>query len=400
LNPTSIKAVNFFRATSTKSVPIQDATHNISEISFIVTRITLASGVTGDAYLLSFHFNRNAAIGALRDVSELALGRDVSRRGEFVRHARREAEYFGHAGLNQWACCSLDIAMWDAWAKTIGQPVWKLFGAYRSKVPLYGSGGWLSYSIPELLEEVTAYVKRGFRAVKIKVGSPEVTTDYERLVRVREAVGHDIKIMMDANQGMDVPSALSLARMARTLQITWFEEPLPHTDFDGYMHLRQHAGISLAMGEREFDTVALRELIRRNALDLWQPDLLRLGSVEAWRDSAALAAAHDIPVLPHYYKEYDVPLLMTVPNAYGSESFDWVDDLITNPIRMEDGFAFANEEPGWGFPFRQVPDSLPHLIRRLSHNFQKSSRSSISGRLHETMHGILLLKRVSPDACT
>jgi len=67
------------------------------------------------------------------------------------------------------------------------------------------------------------------------------------------------------------------------------------------------------MGEREFDTVALRELIRRNALDLWQPDLLRLGSVEVWRDSAALAAAYDIPVLPHYYKEYDGPLLMTIP---------------------------------------------------------------------------------------
>ena len=111
--------------------------------------------------------------------------------------------------------------MWDAWAKTLGQPVWKLFGTYRSKVPLYGSGGWLSYSIPELLkEEVTAYVKQGFRAVKIKVGSSEVATDYERPVRVSEAIGPDIKIMMDANQGMDFPSALSLARMTPALQIT------------------------------------------------------------------------------------------------------------------------------------------------------------------------------------
>lgn len=352
MNPTNIKAIDFYRAKSTRSIPIQDATHKISEISFIVTRITLASGVTGDAYLLSFHYNRNAAIGALKDFRELALGWDVGRPGEFVQQARREAEYFGHAGLNPWAYCSLNVAMWDAWTKTLGLPVWKLFGAYRSKVPLYGSGGWLSYSIPELLEEVTSYVRRGFRAVKIKVGSPDVATDYERLVKVREAVGPNIKIMMDANQGMDVPGALSLARMTRALQITWFEEPLSHTDFDGYAHLRQHAGISLAMGEREFDTVALRELIRRNALDLWQPDLLRLGSVEAWRDSAALAAAYDIPVLPHYYKEYDVPLLMTVSNAYGSESFDWVDDLITNPIRMEDGFAFPNEEPGWGFQFQ------------------------------------------------
>jgi L-alanine-DL-glutamate epimerase-like enolase superfamily enzyme len=84
---------------------------------------------------------------------------------------------------------------------------------------------------------------------------------------------------------------------------------------------------------------------------LWQPDLLRLGSVEAWRDSAALAAAHNIPTLPHYYKEYDVPLLMTVPKAAGAESFDWVDDLITTPIRMRDGWAYPSDEPGWGFSF-------------------------------------------------
>jgi len=137
----------------------------------------------------------------------------------------------------------------------------------------------------------------------VKVGSPMVEQDVERLTRVREAVGPGVNVMMDANQGMDLPGALRLSDAVRQLRIPWFEEPLPHTDFAGYQHLRRHAGISLAMGEREFDTVALRELIARDALDLWQPDILRLGSVEAWRASAALAHAHNIPVLPHYYKE-------------------------------------------------------------------------------------------------
>ena len=242
--------------------------------------------------------------------------------------------------------------MWDGWGKTLGQPVWKLFGSYRDRVPLYGSGGWISYTIDELLEEVTGYVKRGFRAVKIKVGSPELERDIERLHRVREAVGADVNIMMDANQGMTVPTALALAHAVRPLRITWFEEPVTNTDFDGYAQLRRQAGISLAMGEREFDGTALRELIRRDALDLWQPDILRLGSVEAWRSTAALANENKIPVLPHYYKEYDVPLLMTVPQAFGSESFDWVDGLIDHPIRMENGFAYPNEGPGWGFSFK------------------------------------------------
>lgn len=347
-----IKQVQFFKAVSPISRPIADSTHTISEIAFIVTRITLDNGVTGDAYLLSFHYSPQAIVGALKDIRELALGFEVSATGQFIHEFEKESEYFGRAGIHRWALGSINIAMWDAWGKTLGQPVWKLFGVCHERVPLYGSGGWISYSIEELLAEVTGYVKRGFRAVKIKVGSPELERDIERLTKVREAVGPNVNVMMDANQGMNVASALKLAEAVRGLRITWFEEPLPHTGFDGYAQLRKQAGISLAMGEREFDLVPLRELIRRDALDLWQPDILRLGSVEAWRASAALAHAHHIPVLPHYYKEYDVPLLMTVPNAFGSESFDWVDPIITHPIRMENGFAYPNTGAGWGFSFK------------------------------------------------
>lgn len=351
MKPTAIRDIQFFRARSTRSIPIADATHKISEISFFVTRITLQGGVTGDAYLLSFHYSPHAITGALLDMVPLAVGLEAHQTGVLLHRAGHEHEYFGHDGIHRWALGSLNIAMWDAWAKTLGVPVWKMFGVHHERVPLYGSGGWLSYSIEELLDEVTGYVRRGFRAVKIKVGSPEHEIDMERLHRVREAVGPHINIMMDANQGMTVSTALALAHAVRPLKITWFEEPISHTDFSGYSQLRQHAGISLAMGEREFSSLALRELIARDAIDLWQPDLLRLGSVEAWRDSAALAGAYNIPVLPHYYKEYDVPLLMTVPNAFGAESFDWVDDLISHPIRMTDGFAYPNEGPGWGFSF-------------------------------------------------
>jgi L-alanine-DL-glutamate epimerase-like enolase superfamily enzyme len=350
---TRIKKLECFKARSLISQPIADATHQIPEIAFIVTRLTLESGVTGEGHLLAFHYSPQAILGALRDAAPLALGFEVSRTGEFLARHEKECEYFGNAGLHRWAAGAINLAMWDAWGKTLRAPVWKLFGTCHERIPLYGSGGWLSYSMDQLIDEVTRYVKRGFRSVKVKVGSPEIHCDIERLTKVREAVGSHIKIMMDANQGMSLPAALELARAAQSLSITWFEEPLPRADFDGYAQLRRQAGISIATGEREFDTVTLRELIRREAIDLWQPDLLRLGSVEAWRASAALAHAHHIPVLPHYYKEYDVPLLLTVPNARGAESFDWVDGLITNPIRMQDGFAYPNEGDGWGFCFKE-----------------------------------------------
>jgi L-alanine-DL-glutamate epimerase-like enolase superfamily enzyme len=351
-NDQTIRRVSFFRARSPLSRPIADATHAIDTIAFVVTRLELAGGIVGESYLLSFDYSPRGIAGALRDAAGRAEGLHASDTGRFLAEHDREGEYFGQPGLHRWAQGAINVAMWDAWGKTLGQPVWKLLGVHRDRVPLYGSGGWLSYSIDELLAEVRGYVARGFGAVKVKVGSPEPERDVERLAKVREAVGPSIDVMMDANQGFDVPAALRLAREVQKLRISWFEEPIAHDDFDGYAHLRGHAGISLAMGEREFDTVPLRELLHRRGIDLWQPDLLRLGSVEAWRASAALAQAHRVPVLPHFYKEYDVPLLMTIPNARGAESFDWVDPIITRPIRMDGGFAHPTDAPGWGFAFK------------------------------------------------
>jgi L-alanine-DL-glutamate epimerase-like enolase superfamily enzyme len=135
------------------------------------------------------------------------------------------------------------------------------------------------------------------------------------------------------------------------LDIYWFEEPFNRTNFDAYETLKRQTGISLAMGEREYDTISLTELIKRKAIDIWQPDLLRIGGVEAWRSSAALAENFHVPVLPHYYKDYDVPLVCSIPNGTGVESFDWIDSLIDNPINITNGYASPRDSPGWGFNF-------------------------------------------------
>jgi len=349
-----ITDIRLFRATSTLSKPIADATHQLSEISFYIVEVVTGEGVTGQGYLLSFHYSPGGILGALMDARRFVLERGYATY-ETVRMKSdfdNESEYFGNAGLQRWAQSVLNVAMWDAWCKSLRQPIWKVLGGSFKKMPVYGSGGWLSYTDKELLDEVLDYKARGFMAVKVKVGSAEAGRDLERLRKVREAVGPSINIMMDANQGMNAASAIKLASQVEGLGIHWFEEPVKNTDFDGYQIIRSKTAIALAMGEREYDTVALRELIRKNALDLWQPDLLRIGGVDQWRASAAIAGAYNLPVLPHYYKDYDVPLLATVPNAYGAESFDWIDGIIDNPMKIEDGFAFPREGDGWGFMFK------------------------------------------------
>jgi len=347
-----IKDIRFFKATSTISQRIADATHDISDIAFFITEIELENGIVGQGYFLSFHYFPNAIAGALKDISEFVKKYKVYETVKMAVDFNIESEYLGQNGLLKWVLGSVNIAMWDAWGKVNNQPVWKLLGASRTEVPVYGSGGWLSYSDKELIDEVAGYKARGFQAVKIKVGAPEQGRDMHRLRLVREAVGNNIKIMMDANQGMDVPSAVKLANEAAVLNIHWFEEPVHHTDFAGYETLRSKTSISLAMGEREYDMEPLKNLIARNAIDLWQPDIIRIGGVEPWRESAGLANAFHLPVLPHYYKDYDVPLLCTIPNGYGAESFDWIDELIDNKMEINNGMARPRQTPGWGFIFR------------------------------------------------
>lgn len=347
-----IKSYSLYRAQSALDKPIADSTHELTEISFIVLRIETVGGITGESHLLSFQYSPNAIVGSLKDHGENVVGMDVPYMGQALQVFNRMDEYFGNEGINRWAQSAFNIAMWDVWCKILGQPVWKVLGSYCGKVPVYGSGGWLSYSDEELIDEVRKYKERGFTAVKIKVGSKDWKLDLERLKKVRAEVGKDIGIMMDANQGMDISSALQLSLAAGKLDIRWFEEPLMHTDFDGFQALKQQAGMSLAMGEREYSTVALRELLMRRAIDIWQPDIVRIGGVEAWLSSAKLAESFHIPVLPHYYKEYDVPLLCTVPNGKGAESFDWIDPLIDFPLQIENGMAIPHDRPGWGFGFR------------------------------------------------
>lgn len=350
-HPHQIKDLRVFRGTSTISQRIADATHDISDISFFIVEIELEDGTIGQGYLLSFHYFPNAVAGALKDITGFVKQYKVYETVKMAKDFAEESEYFGQDGLLKWALGIVNIAMWDAWGKVNGQPIWKMLGASRTEVPVYGSGGWLSYSDDELIDEVANYKSRGFQAVKIKVGAAEDGRDLHRLRLVREAVGNDLKIMMDANQGMDVPGALKLSIDAAKLNIHWFEEPIVHTDYAGYETLRSKTSISLAMGEREYNTEALKALIARNALDLWQPDILRIGGVEPWLESAALANAHHLPVLPHYYKDYDVPLLCTIPNGYGAESFDWIDELIDNRMEIENGMARPRQTPGWGFEF-------------------------------------------------
>ena len=153
---TEIRKIGICHAVSRLTKPIADSTHDISEIGFYVVELETKGGVKGQGYLLSFHYSPNAIEGALKDCRNFFLSRGYQVY-ETVRARREwdmEAEYFGNTGVNTCAIAAFNIAMWDAWCRTAGQPVWKMLGANICRIPVYGSGGWISYTDRELLDEV------------------------------------------------------------------------------------------------------------------------------------------------------------------------------------------------------------------------------------------------------
>ena len=159
-SPFRIREVRTFTATSDISQRIADATHDISDINIVVVEIELANGTRGQGYLLAFHYFPRTIIAAFKDATDFFTQFDAFETVRMAEAFRAESEYFGNEGLLQWAHATVNIAMWDAWAKSQELPIWQMLGVNRRRVPVYGSGGWLSYSDRELIDEVVGYQRQ------------------------------------------------------------------------------------------------------------------------------------------------------------------------------------------------------------------------------------------------
>jgi D-galactarolactone cycloisomerase len=210
---------------------------------------------------------------------------------------------YGNTGMAISALSGIDIALWDIIGKVCGKPVHKLIGgAHRTEVQSYATGLYfidMDRLVEEAVEEATDYVRQGFQAVKMKIGLGDPRLDIRRVAAVREAVGDDIRLMVDANHCFTVPAAIRLGRELERLNIDWFEEPISPEDLDGYVEVTRALDIAVAGGENEFTRWGFRDIVARKAMDIVQPDVCAAGGISECRKIAALALAHGVECVPH-----------------------------------------------------------------------------------------------------
>ena len=221
------------------------------------------------------------------------------------------------------AIAGIDIALWDLMGKATGKSVAKLLGGYRDVVPAYATGGYYEAGkdIAGLVEEVGVYVNEdGYDAVKLKVGR-EVAEDLRRVEAVRVAYP-EIDIMLDANQGWDVLTAIEAAKGLEPLGIRWYEEPVHWYDqIAGLRQVAEKTTIPLASGEQEITRHGCREMIERSGVRVMQFDSTKAGGITEWRKVAAHAESHNVLVAPHHDPQIHIHCVAGVPNGLILESF-------------------------------------------------------------------------------
>ena len=262
------------------------------------------------------------------------------------------------------AMAPIDAALYDLMAKYAGLPVYKFLGGYRDSVPVYVTGGYYreGKGIPELVAEVRSYIDAGFNAIKLKVGGISggfsVEDDYNRVKAVRQAVGPNVKLMLDVNQGWDVATAIRASNKMYDLDITWLEEPLHwYDDVEPLKQVKLNTRIPLASGEHELTRWGARRLMETGAIDFMQFDCNAHAGITEWRKVAGMASLSHIQMAPHHEPVLHGHLLASIPNGYILESFANPDrdplwfELYDKKPRIDKSVLYLDDTPGFGVEF-------------------------------------------------
>jgi D-galactarolactone cycloisomerase len=275
----------------------------------------------------------------------------------------------GQKGLTVSAISAIDIALWDLKGQALGVPVSTLLGgAYRRKAKVYATGLYEPQGVPSiseaLVEEALGYKAAGFCGMKLKVGY-DLATDLTYIKAIREAIGPDLLLMVDANHAYNASEAVRLARAMEPYDIHWFEEPVPPEDLDGYLEIKRHAKMLIAGGECEYTRYGFRELIARRALDILQPDLCAMGGFSEMQKVIAMASAANLPVIPHVWGTTvglaaALQCFAALPHfperrfpaeplfEYDRSPHPFRDGVTREQFAMQDGYLAIPDRPGLG----------------------------------------------------
>lgn len=355
-----IRSVELSSVVLPLSTPISDAKvltgrqRPMTEVVLLFAENRTEQGLEGIGFSYSKRGGGPAQYAHAKEVADLLIGEDPSDIPRLYERLLWAAASVGRSGLATQALAALDISLWDLKAKRAGLPLAKLLGPYRDSVRTYNtSGGFLNAPLEEVTRNAVRSLEAGIGGIKIKVGHPDPAVDRARVTAVREAIGEDAPLMVDANQQWDRPTALRMGRWLEQFDLVWIEEPLDAYDVEGHRQLADALDTPIATGEMLASVAEHVRLIDARACDIIQPDAPRVGGITQFLRLATLADHAGLQLAPHFAMEIHLHLAAAYPREPWVEHFDWLDPLFEERLETRDGRMLVPDRPGLGITLSQ-----------------------------------------------
>jgi L-alanine-DL-glutamate epimerase-like enolase superfamily enzyme len=330
--------------------------YKMTHRSTIITRIHTASGLVGEAYAGDEDASLLEIENIIQDeLAPLLIGQDgsaIERLWEIARPATWDILRDRRLGLV--ACASIDVTLWDLMGKALGVPLWKLWGGYRSRVPVITIGGYYGSNL-SIKEEVEYLLKEEFAGMKFKIGGMSPEDDAKRFKEARKVGGDNFRIAVDANQGYTPAQAIEFSKLVADDNLLWFEEPcIWQNDRKGMRDVRYGGSVAVCAGQSEFSAAGCRDLMEAGSIDFCNFDSSWSGGPTEWRKVAAMATVYDVKMAHHEEAQVSAHLLASIPHGTYVEYFHpdrdpiW-HNLLANRPALKDGHIQLNDNPGLGW---------------------------------------------------
>ena len=285
--------------------PESDGTYEWNSTSIVIVEAE-AGGQRSLGYTYADEATAKLIDSKLKDV---VLGRDALSPNDAFVAMVQSIRNLGRPGIGSMAISAVDTSLWDLKARLLDLPLVSLFGQVRAAMPIYGSGGFTSYSNEELQEQLGGWAAQGILRVKMKVGR-EAAADPDRVAAARDAIGEEAELFVDANGAYSRKQALALSYLFSELDVSWFEEPVSSDDLAGLRILRDDGprGMDIAAGEYGYDLTYFQRMLSAGAVDVLQADATRCGGYTGFFQAAVLCEAHHLALSAHCAPALHIPI--------------------------------------------------------------------------------------------
>ena len=335
--------------------PIVSKVGTYREWPFILIDLHTKEGIVGRSYLEPYLKNAIRYVGpAILDLAETFKGRRLAPLDQF-RDAMGTMHLLGRQGVSLIAAAGLDMAIWDAFAKAAGLPLAELLGGSVGRLRAYNTNGLWLLPLERLAKEAEELVAEGdFSAIKIRLGRSSLREDIRAIEVVRGAVGAEIDLMCDFNQGLTLGDAITRCHGLDDQGLYWFEEPVVVDNYAQSAQLPRELKTPVQIGENIYGPLSFLEAVQARAADLYMPDLMRIGGVTGWLRAAAIAGAAGHPMSSHLYPEVSAHLLRATESADWLEWRDWGNPIIAEPFEVAGGQVIVPDRPGNGIEWDET----------------------------------------------